>query len=118
MSRKSSSSLSCSRCGGEVKRAHRSSDELRAGTGTGLRRYRCLEEGCGWQGMLAVHAPKGVSSAGAQPIKLAWQMWAVGGALVLVLVLAVAVIARHAFQPDLLPSAPMQTLKPEKSDKP
>ena len=46
---------SCSRCAGAVKRVHRQANELRLGAGTGMRRYACMAEGCGWQGLLPRH---------------------------------------------------------------
>ena len=45
----------CTRCDSPVNRVHRQPQELRLGAGTGMRRYACAAEGCGWQGLLPRH---------------------------------------------------------------
>jgi predicted RNA-binding Zn-ribbon protein involved in translation (DUF1610 family) len=48
------SASACPACGGELHRIHRSSLDRLAGrlTGIPLRRYRCSDRSCGWQGLL------------------------------------------------------------------
>lgn len=42
----------CGACGSSVRRAHRDSSTRRETAATGMRRYRCVAEGCAWTGLL------------------------------------------------------------------
>lgn len=42
----------CARCGHAARRARRSGETRREAAASGLRRYRCTAEGCGWEGLL------------------------------------------------------------------
>jgi hypothetical protein len=56
------SATSCPSCGGEIRRIHRSGWDRLVGnlTGVPLRRYRCNDPSCGWQGLLRRrdHSPR------------------------------------------------------------
>jgi hypothetical protein len=48
------SATACPSCGGEIRRVHRNSWDRLVGNiiGVPLRRYRCNNQSCGWQGLL------------------------------------------------------------------
>lgn len=48
------SATTCPSCGGELHRIHRNALDRLAGSVSGipLRRYRCINKSCGWQGLL------------------------------------------------------------------
>ena len=95
----SSRKPSCTLCGGPVKRVHRRESEVRTASGMGLRRYRCLDESCNWQGLLPRTAPRlGGVRVAQVPVRL--HVWAAAAALVLVFVLAVALIVRNSDLPE------------------
>ena len=90
----------CPRCGGEVKRVHRRMHETQTLSGSGLRRYRCEAEGCGWQGLLARQASSAQSRPPLQPVSESWRMWAVAVVVLVLLGLVSAGVTLLALRPD------------------
>lgn len=112
MPQKSPSENDCPRCGGEVRRVHRRTHEAQTLTGSGLRRYRCAAEGCGWQGLL-VRASSGRSAGHAlqPPISERWRVWAVAVVVLVLLGLVSAGLALLALRPDGRPADGGQPVK-------
>ena len=95
----------CPRCGGEVKRVHRRTHESQTLAGSGLRRYRCAAEGCGWQGLLARASSSRPASQRLQPpLSERWRAWAVAVVVLVLLGLVSAGLALMALRPDGRPS--------------
>jgi hypothetical protein len=108
--RRSAREPRCSRCGGELKRTHRSSEEARQNSD--WRRYRCVEERCGWQGLLARpsrRTERRTSTSGAaSPKPNMTPMWLLMGGLLLFVLLVAGAFVYMVLQPDSLP--PTSTL--------
>lgn len=99
MSPSTSRQPTCTLCGGPVKRVHRRQSEVRAGSGMGLRRYRCLDPKCNWQGLLPRTAPR-VGGVRVSQVPVRWHAWATAFVLVLVFVVAVVLILRYSDLPE------------------
>lgn len=95
--RSGSSRQRCSRCGGEVKRVHRQPHDEQATGESGLRRYRCLDDSCGWQGLLS-KPQRRASNRAAQPGALWWRPWIVLLLLLAVVALGVMALAARALR--------------------
>lgn len=101
MPQKSRSENDCPRCGGEVKRVHRRTHEAQTLSGSGLRRYRCDSEGCGWQGLLSRASSARLAGHHSQsPISERWRLWAVAVVVLVLLGLVAAGLALLALRPD------------------
>ena len=75
----------------------RSSRETRDDGNRDLRRYRCTEEACDWQGLLprlARRLGRSTSATGDAP----WKVWLVPLALLAVVVIGVAALSFRALQ--------------------
>ena len=90
----------CPRCGGGVRRVHRRTHEAQTLSGSGLRRYRCEVEGCGWQGLLVRTSPRLAGRASQTPLSGRWRLWAVAVVVLVLLGLLSAGLALMALQPD------------------
>lgn len=98
----------CPRCGGEVKRVHRSTQETQTLSGSGLRRYRCEADACGWQGLLARQANRTQSRSSQSqsqtpspsPLSERWRLWAVAVVVLVLLGLVSAGVTLLALRPD------------------
>ena len=99
----------CPRCGAELRRVHRRSHEAHTLSGSGLRRYRCGSEGCGWQGLLTrqntrslsrLQHTRSLSRLTDRPVGERWRAWAVVAVVVVVLGLVSASLALLALQPE------------------
>ena len=101
MPKKSQPENDCPRCGGEVKRVHRRTHETQTLSGSGLRRYRCEAEGCGWQGLLARQASRTESRPPLPHLSERWQMWAVAVVVLVLLGLVSAGVTLLALRPDI-----------------
>ena len=101
MPKKSHSENDCPRCGGEVKRVHRRTHEAQTLSGSGLRRYRCEAEGCGWQGLLARQVSRPHSRLAMPPLSERWRMWAVAVVVLVLLGLVSAGVTLLALRPDI-----------------
>lgn len=98
---------SCVRCGSPVQRVHRQPQELRLGAGTGLRRYACVAEGCGWQGLLPRHA-RSVARSPHRALKLRRHSWLVPLVLLVVVGVGLAAVLIKALYPNrAVPFAPV-----------
>ena len=101
MPQKSQPEIDCPRCGGEVKRVHRRTHETQTLSGSGLRRYRCESEGCGWQGLLSRTSSARPAARQAQPLTSeGWRVWAVAVVVLVLLGLVSAGLALLAMRPD------------------
>jgi|GEM_PF-2308743 len=100
MPKKSQPENDCPRCGGEVKRVHRRTHEAQTLSGSGLRRYRCEAEGCGWQGLLARQASRTQSQPALPPVSERWRLWAVAVVVLVLLGLVSAGVTLLALRPD------------------
>ena len=108
----SPSENNCPRCAGEVKRVHRRTHETQTLTGSGLRRYRCEAERCGWQGLLVrASSARSASHALQPPIAERWRVWAVAVVVLVLLGLASAGLALLALRPDGRPADGGQQVK-------
>ena len=101
MPKKSQPENDCPRCGGEVKRVHRRTHEAQTLSGSGLRRYRCEVEGCGWQGLLARQASRTHSRLALPPLTERWRTWAVAVVVLVLLGLVSAGVTLLALRPDI-----------------
>ncbi len=100
MPKKSQPENDCPRCGGEVRRVHRRTHEAQTLSGSGLRRYRCEAEGCGWQGLLARQASRTQSRPSLPPLLERWRLWAVAVVVLVLLGLVSAGVTLLALRPD------------------
>jgi hypothetical protein len=120
MPRRSAREPRCTRCGGELKRTHRSSEEARKSSD--WRRYRCVEEGCGWQGLLArpsrrtSRTPSSPSSAPSGINKT--HMWLLMGGLLLFVLLVAGAFVNMALRSDSLPPTTTLSGSPTSSTPP
>ena len=90
---------SCSRCGGKVKRVHRQASELRMGAGTGMRRYACTLESCGWQGLLP-RQTRSASRRNLHTVRVRRHGWLVPLVLLLAVGVGVAAVTIKALGSD------------------
>ena len=111
MPQKSRSDNDCPRCGCEVKRVHRSTQETQTLSGSGLRRYRCEAEGCGWRGLLARPTTQPGGRQPQTPVSERWRHWAVAVVVLVLLGLVSAGLALLALRPDVRPSDGGQQVK-------
>ena len=111
MPRHSSTEPLCPRCGGGLKRRHRSADEAREGSD--FRRYRCTDAACGWDGILPRPARSSrrsrASSAeggASRHLGLTGRAWALMGGLFVAIVIGASMLMHLAFreEPGLLSS--------------
>ena len=98
--KKSQPENDCPRCGGEVKRVHRRTHETQTLSGSGLRRYRCEAEGCGWQGLLARQTSRTQSRLPSPTMSERWRTWAVAVVVAVLLGLVSAGVTLLALRPD------------------
>ena len=109
MPRRSHSEPQCPRCGGALKRRHRSSDGPRD-TSTDFRHYRCTAEGCTWDGLLPRpprtfrRSRSGAPGKEAGSLALPGRLWLIMGALFVLLVVGASALMHLAFreEPGLL----------------
>ena len=111
MPQKSRSENDCPRCGREVKRVHRSTQETQTLSGSGLRRYRCEAEVCGWQGLLARSTSQPAGRQRQARALERWRLWAVAVVVLVLLGLVAAGLALLALRPDVGPSDGGQQVK-------
>jgi hypothetical protein len=89
----------CPRCAGKLRRSRRKSHEVSEFSSQGLRRYRCTETDCGWQGLLPKLARRsGRSSSRTQQTPL--QHWLVPLALLAIVALGVAALSVRALRSE------------------
>lgn len=86
-----------------MRRARRDPASSHQRAGSGLRRYRCLAEGCGWQGLLPRLSRARARSA-THVLQRQARRWAWAGAALLALGLAAAAVVRQGLAP--VPSLP------------
>ena len=109
MPQRSRSENECPRCGREVRRVHRTAEETLPGSG--LRRYRCEAEVCGWQGLLVRSTSQPSGRQRQAPDSERWRMWAVAVVVLVLLGLVSAGLALLALRPDVRPSDGGQPVK-------
>lgn len=96
----------CARCGGAVHRAHRDAETRRAAAATGLRRYRCSAEGCGWQGLLP-RLPRARQRSAVRGLRRQWRRWAWPAVALAALGVAAAAVLRQGLAgPPPVPVVP------------
>ena len=100
MHHKSQPEHDCPRCNRGVKRVHRRTHETQALSGSGLRRYRCEAESCGWQGLLARQSIRTHSRPSLAPLAERWRLWAVALVVLVLLGLVSAGVTLLALRPD------------------
>ncbi len=103
MSRPRSTAPRCTRCGGTLRRVHRSSDEARESSD--FRRYRCTEAGCDWDGLLPRSPRRSRGATATAPADgllqlMPSRLWLVMGALLVMLVAGAFTLFKMAFQED------------------
>ncbi len=64
----------CARCGNSVRRAQRSSAVHREAAASGMRRYACTAEACGWQGLLP-RLPRTGARSNLSALQRRWRRW-------------------------------------------
>lgn len=87
----------CPRCAGAVKRARRSTREMRDESTRGMRRYKCTEADCDWNGLLPRLAHRVVRS-GSRTQMVGWKGWLVPVAMLALVAIGVAALSFKAMQ--------------------
>lgn len=89
-----------------MRRAHRDGETRRAPAATGLRRYRCAAEGCGWQGLLP-RLSRARARSGLSAVQRQWRRWAWPAVALTALGVAAAAVVRQGVSgPPPLPVVP------------
>ena len=89
----------CPRCAGKLRRTRRRSHDTSEAVGPGIRRYRCTEGGCGWEGLmpkLARRSSRTSSRARQSPL----QNWLVPLALLALVALALLALSVRALRSE------------------
>ena len=125
MPRKPAADSKCTQCGGELARVHRTAEEARQDPDQ--RRYRCLRDDCGWQGLLPRPSRKaGRSRSSTSPaaryraasMPNAGRVWVVMGGLFALLVMLVVGLMHLALRPNSSAAAPTLSGAPSSSTPP
>jgi hypothetical protein len=87
----------CPRCSGAVKRTRRSSREMRDESTHGMRRYKCSEPDCDWNGLLPRLVHRTVRS-GSRLQTEGWKGWLVPLAMLALVAISVAALSFKAMQ--------------------
>lgn len=94
-----------------MQRVHRQADDEQARAEHGLRRYRCLDDGCGWQGLLSRPARRS-SAKSSHPSSAPMRPWLVLVILLALVGLGVMAMAARALRGEAGEAAVHQGTQP------
>lgn len=100
--------LRCAQCGAGLLRVHRSDEDLRGELASASRRYRCVEAGCGWEGLLP-HGRRVPARAASAPGAFNARLWVLAGGLLVIFVMAAVAVGLLVFMPRASAADPSGT---------